>query len=115
MYPSLHWISDLSVSLCYLLGQVCSSLLITRPHPISKEGKPRPVEEQQKDELLVNSDLWKTLFRGGYMIGKLTRSLSGAYVRKYDFCLCVYVAGIMFGPLIKVTGQSLTDNAIAKI
>lgn len=82
MYSSLHWLNDLTVSLCYLLGQICSSLLITRPRPISKEGKPRPVEEQRRDELLVNSDLWKTLFRGGYMTGKLTRSLSGAYVRR---------------------------------
>lgn len=36
--------------------------------------------EQKEEESLVHSDLWKTLFRGGYMVGKLTRSLSGAYV-----------------------------------
>ena len=39
-------------------------------------------DEQKEEELLVHSDLWKTLFRGGYMVGKLTRSLSGAYVSK---------------------------------
>ena len=37
-------------------------------------------EAQKVEESLVHSNLWKTLFRGGYMVGKLTRSLSGAYV-----------------------------------
>ena len=37
-------------------------------------------EEQREEMLLTRSDLWKTLFRGGYMVGKLTRSLSGAHV-----------------------------------
>ena len=29
---------------------------------------------------ILRSELWTTLFRGGYMIGKLQRSLSGRYV-----------------------------------
>ena len=37
-------------------------------------------EEQREEALLTRSDLWKTLFRGGYMVGKLTRSISGAHV-----------------------------------
>lgn len=38
-------------------------------------------EEQREEALLTRSDLWKTLFRGGYkMVGKLIRSLSGAHV-----------------------------------
>ena len=37
-------------------------------------------EARKVEENLVHSNLWKTLFRGGYMVGKLTRSLSGAYV-----------------------------------
>ena len=40
-------------------------------------------EEQKEEMLLTRSDLWKTLFRGGYMVGKLTRSLSGAHVSPY--------------------------------
>ncbi len=75
------------MSLCYFLGQLCSSLLTTRPHATAPAvttatsgGEKKEEEDQQQDELLVNSDLWKTLFRGGCMIGKLTRSLSGAYV-----------------------------------
>ena len=39
----------------------------------------------------MDSDLWKTLFRGGYMVGKLTRSLSGAYV-----CLFLEILLILF-------------------
>lgn len=32
------------------------------------------------DQDLLRSELWTTLFRGGYMIGKLQRSLSGKFV-----------------------------------
>lgn len=41
----------------------------------------KQTEEQREEALLTRSDLWRTLFRGGYMPGKLTRSLSGAHVR----------------------------------
>ena len=41
----------------------------------------KQTEEQREEALLTRSDLWRTLFRGGYMLGKLTRSLSGAHVR----------------------------------
>lgn len=44
-------------------------------------------EEQREEALLTRSDLWKTLFRGGYMVGKLTRSLSGAHVS----CFAKYI------------------------
>ena len=37
-------------------------------------------EEKREEALLTTSDLWRTLFRGGYMLRKLTRSLSGAHV-----------------------------------
>ena len=37
-------------------------------------------EERKEMDALLRSDLWKTLLRGGFQIGKLTRSLSGAYV-----------------------------------
>ena len=36
-------------------------------------------EEAKEEDKLVHSDIWKTLFRGGSMVSKLTRSLSGAY------------------------------------
>lgn len=71
------------MSLCHLLGQMCSALLTTHPHKVEKLKDSDP--QQQKNELLVHSDLWKTLFRGGYLVGKLTRSLSGAYVSERVF------------------------------
>ena len=46
-------------------------------------------EEQTEEALLTRSDLWRTLFRGGYMLGKLTRSLSEAHVRLH-FLSCVH-------------------------
>lgn len=66
------------------------------PNPTPKEEGSRPAEEMKQDELLVNSDLWKTLFRGGYMIGKLTRSLSGAYVSYVHFITCTATKIIRF-------------------
>ena len=39
--------------------------------------RPKDVAEQD----VLCSELWTTLFRGGYMIGKLQHSLSGKFVR----------------------------------
>ena len=39
--------------------------------------RPKDVAEQD----VLRSELWTTLFRGGYMIGKLQHSLSGKFVR----------------------------------
>ena len=36
--------------------------------------------EEVAEQDILRSELWTTLFRGGYMIGKLQRSLSGRYV-----------------------------------
>ena len=50
------------------------TLLATRPIKADKE------EERKEEEALLKSDLWTTLFRGGFLVGKLTRSLSEAHV-----------------------------------
>ena len=92
---------DLHLSLAKLLGLLCSATLSTkngehfedRPtsHRYRSSHPPPPARHQvaslksearKVEENLVHSNLWKTLFRGGYMVGKLTRSLSGAYVRQ---------------------------------
>lgn len=70
---SFHWLFDLQLSLSRLLGQLCSSAL-SEPVAISDSKS-----KQDEEEILVRSDVWKTLFRGGYQISKLTRSLSGAH------------------------------------
>lgn len=53
--------------------------------------KPDPEKlEEDPEATLLKSDLWTTLFRGGYMVGKLQRSLSGKHVRdNYDSFLSV--------------------------
>ena len=68
-----------------------SSFTLTRlslaVHPPLAEKKS---DEQKEEEVVVHSDLWKTLFRGGYMVGRLTRSLSGA----------VYVSVLLLGHFV---------------
>ena len=70
---SFHWLFDLQLSLSRLLGQLCSSALSETT--VANDNK----SKQDNEEILVRSDVWKTLFRGGYQINKLTRSLSGAH------------------------------------
>jgi len=70
---SFHWLFDLQLSLSRLLGQLCSSALSEPAATSSDKSK------QDEEEILVRSDVWKTLFRGGYQMSKLTRSLSGAH------------------------------------
>ena len=70
---SFHWLFDLQLSLTRLLGQLCSSALAEAA--IANDNK----SKQNEEEILVRSDVWKTLFRGGYQTNKLTRSLSGAH------------------------------------
>ena len=48
--------------------------------PVCVQMPERLSEEKQEEALLMRSDLWKNLFRGGYITGKNTRSLSGTYV-----------------------------------
>ncbi len=76
--PPLGWLFDLQVTLSHLLGLLCSSVLSTKQVRRALPGK-KVTEEAKEEEKLVHSDLWKTLFRGGSMVSKLTRSLSGAY------------------------------------
>ena len=70
---SFHWLFDLQLSLSRLLGQLCSSALTEVT--VASDNK----SKQEKEDILVRSEVWKTLFRGGYQINKLTRSLSGAH------------------------------------
>ena len=45
-------------------------------------------EKASEGELaLLHSELWSSLFRGGYRVGKLQRSLSGYYV-----CLHIFIS-----------------------
>ena len=36
--------------------------------------------EDSDERALLHSELWSSLFRGGYLVGKLERSLSGFHV-----------------------------------
>ena len=54
-----------------LISNVCFS-------DASKE--PLLTAEESAEQDVLKSELWTTLFRGGFMIGKLQQSLSGKYV-----------------------------------
>ena len=69
---------DLQISLSHLLGLLCSCCLSTKQ--LCRVPQGIKSDEEKEEESFVDSDLWKTLFRGGYLVGRLTRSLSGAYV-----------------------------------
>ncbi|KAI8488214.1 Zinc finger ZZ-type and EF-hand domain-containing protein 1 [Branchiostoma belcheri] len=67
----LPWLFDLQLGLSRLVGRLCGTAL----------GKAQIVDKDTKDEenLLQRNELWGTLFRGGYLVGRLTRSLSGLH------------------------------------
>ena len=82
---TLSWLSDLYISFSHLLGRLCGYSLATSPHTPSVEEETHVGDKKKRQrESLVNSKIWKTLFRGGCMVGKLTHSISGAYVSGYN-------------------------------
>ncbi|KAK3090627.1 hypothetical protein FSP39_013259 [Pinctada imbricata] len=72
----LSWPFDLQLSLTKLLGRLCGATLGANPY--SSKDTLIALEESAEQDVL-RSELWTTLFRGGYMIGKLERSLSGKF------------------------------------
>ena len=59
--------------MCLLVIDLCTSVA----------PKPQPFEKEEDSGIeLLSSDLWTTLFRGGYKVSKLQRSLSGKHVSR---------------------------------
>ncbi|XP_070581030.1 zinc finger ZZ-type and EF-hand domain-containing protein 1-like isoform X2 [Ptychodera flava] len=79
---SLSWLFDLQLGLSKLFGKLCASVMDSRQvvtkTPKSDNSKSSDNQEETEASIL-RSDIWSTLFRGGYMVGKLTRSLSGNF------------------------------------
>ncbi|XP_064406559.1 zinc finger ZZ-type and EF-hand domain-containing protein 1-like isoform X2 [Halichondria panicea] len=96
--PSMHWILDAQISLSSLLGLLSSTTLGKKrtERPITSPDK---TDQEKEEEKLVDSELWKTLFRGGYMVGKLTRSLSEFHAASpADSALCTMLQDLANGP-----------------
>ncbi|KAL3875978.1 hypothetical protein ACJMK2_033871 [Sinanodonta woodiana] len=72
----LTWPYDLQLGLVKLMGQLCGATL--NANPVLPQDQLLELEEVATQDVL-RSDLWTSLFRGGYMIGKLQRSLSGKF------------------------------------
>ncbi|XP_012939826.1 zinc finger ZZ-type and EF-hand domain-containing protein 1 [Aplysia californica] len=72
----LSWLSDLHLSVVKLLGQLSGATLSS--NPIMLYENPGPTEDLV-DQDILRSELWTSLFRGGYIVGKLQRSLSGKF------------------------------------
>ncbi|XP_071105472.1 zinc finger ZZ-type and EF-hand domain-containing protein 1-like isoform X1 [Haliotis cracherodii] len=70
----LSWPYDLQLGLAKLFGRLCGATLSS--NPILPKDSIAAVEESAEQDVL-QSELWTSLFRGGYMVGKLQRSLSG--------------------------------------
>ncbi|KAL5017766.1 hypothetical protein ScPMuIL_005151, partial [Solemya velum] len=71
----LSWPFDLQLGVTKLLGRLCGAIL--HDTPMSSKESLLPEESAEQD--VLRSELWTTIFRGGYRIGKLQRSLSGKY------------------------------------
>ncbi|XP_077980047.1 zinc finger ZZ-type and EF-hand domain-containing protein 1-like [Glandiceps talaboti] len=80
---SLSWLFDLQLGLAKLFGKLCASVMDSRqvtPKSSSSESSKSTEDQEEAESSLLRSDIWSTLFRGGYMVGKLTRSLSGNFM-----------------------------------
>ncbi|CAC5406051.1 unnamed protein product [Mytilus coruscus] len=72
----LSWPFDLQLSLTKLMGRLCGATLASNSQAV-KTLAIGPEDTAEQD--VLRSELWTTLFRGGYMIGKLQHSLSGKF------------------------------------
>ncbi|XP_071796481.1 zinc finger ZZ-type and EF-hand domain-containing protein 1-like isoform X2 [Asterias amurensis] len=79
----ISWLYDLQLSLAKLQGKLCACVL-NPPKAKKPEASPSATtdpEEGQKTAAtnLLKGELWRTLFRGGHEVIRLTRSLSGIH------------------------------------
>lgn len=77
----LHSRNNISIPNCLQ----CGHLTVNLSHLASPTLSDVDNEEETK---LLQSEIWTTLFRGGYMTGKLQRSLSGHHVSHFQFIYC---------------------------
>ncbi|XP_041364980.1 zinc finger ZZ-type and EF-hand domain-containing protein 1-like [Gigantopelta aegis] len=70
----LSWPYDLQLGLCKLFGGLCGAVLSS--NPIVPNSNLSSLDETG-DQDILRSELWTSLFRGGYQTGKLQRTLSG--------------------------------------
>ncbi|XP_076459760.1 zinc finger ZZ-type and EF-hand domain-containing protein 1-like isoform X2 [Babylonia areolata] len=72
----LSWAYDLQLGLTRLFGCLCGATLAANP---VMPGDSLHLLDDSAEQDVLRSELWTTLFRGGYMMGKLQRSLSGKF------------------------------------
>ncbi|KAK7112606.1 zinc finger ZZ-type and EF-hand domain-containing protein 1-like isoform X2 [Littorina saxatilis] len=72
----LSWAYDLQLGLTRLFGCLCGATLAANP---VMPGDSLLLMDDSAEQDVLRSELWTTLFRGGYMMGKLQRSLSGKF------------------------------------
>ncbi|KAH9489895.1 Zinc finger ZZ-type and EF-hand domain-containing protein 1 [Bulinus truncatus] len=70
------WLTDLQLSLVKVMGQLAGSALSSNP---TLSQNPTFNFDTSSEQDILRSDLWTSLFRGGYMVGKIQRSLSGKF------------------------------------
>ncbi|BFZ03746.1 hypothetical protein BsWGS_06784 [Bradybaena similaris] len=72
----MSWMTDLQLGLIKVLGQLAGCTLSS--NPTVPHDPPGGCDDSSEQDIL-RSDLWTSLFRGGYMAGRLQRSLSGKF------------------------------------
>ncbi|XP_050394804.1 zinc finger ZZ-type and EF-hand domain-containing protein 1 [Patella vulgata] len=72
----LSWPYDLELGLAKLFGGFCGLVLSSNP-VVPKNSLQNVTDvDDSTDQEVLRSELWTSLFRGGYMVGKLQHSLS---------------------------------------
>nr|XP_047143287.1 zinc finger ZZ-type and EF-hand domain-containing protein 1 [Hydra vulgaris] len=81
---AISWIFDLQLTLWKFFGSFCGSALDSRKALGSLNSSEE--NDNNEEQALLHSKLWASLFRGGYLIGKLERSLSGFHQNNPSDC-----------------------------
>ncbi|XP_052765956.1 zinc finger ZZ-type and EF-hand domain-containing protein 1-like isoform X1 [Mya arenaria] len=107
----LSWPYDLQLGLIKLMGKLCGATLNANP---TVTGSQLLELEEVAEQDILRSELWATLFRGGYMIGKLQRSLSGRYVPAIFRLASEDSTEVLEFLLTAVNGDEKTQNLIKR-
>ncbi|KAL8625230.1 hypothetical protein ACOMHN_029988 [Nucella lapillus] len=109
----LSWAYDLQLGLTRLFGCLCGATLASNP---VMPGDSLHLLDDSAEQDVLRSELWTTLFRGGYMVGKLQRSLSGKFVTDECTAALLMLNELISQPdtdsdsNIRATAQKLKDK-----
>ncbi|XP_059146557.1 zinc finger ZZ-type and EF-hand domain-containing protein 1-like isoform X2 [Physella acuta] len=104
------WLTDLQLGLIKVLGQLAGSTLSS--NPILPHENPLNSDTSELD--ILRSDLWTSLFRGGYCVGKLQRSLSGKFAANEHNKVCNFLLNLVAAAETKGQPASGVEEGFGK-